>query len=213
MSPHYAFIALALAGAAPAGAAVPAPLPEPSAAALDLARQLVGSQPAMTMLPQLGATADGMVAMILEARLLSPTILYGRLNCDSVQASCRETAKQVAAEFAPKVAEHARRRAELTYAYFLAGSMSESEMKDASAFFASAAGRRLLEAMREAATPRTLSTRSDPIARAVRERLPDPGDAMVRRFLERSKDLPRRPLPIAPPAPPAPSSPDPPHSD
>lgn len=196
-----AVIALTLAMATPAAAAAPALPPEPNATALALARHLVDTRPALTMLPQLGGTADSMVAKMLEERLLRPTILYGRLNCDAEQAGCREAARQVAAEFAPAVAAHARRRAELTYAYFLADSMSEAEMKEALAFFASAAGRRLLVAMREAATPDMLSTKVDPIARAVRERLPDPAEAMVRRFLDRSKELPRRPVPRPPPAP------------
>ena len=56
-----------------------------------------------------------------------------------------------------------RRRAELTYAYFLADSMSEAEIAEALAFFRSAAGGRLLDAMRGGHSS-ALSTRLDPIA-------------------------------------------------
>jgi hypothetical protein len=193
------FLLLALALAASPVAAAPDPLPEPSAAALELARHMAGSRPAAAMLPLLGATGDGMVASMLEAQLLSAGIVYGRVNCDAEEPRCREAARQAAAEFAPAVTAHARRRAELTYAYFLAGSMSEAEIAAALSFFRSAAGERLLDAMREAATPGSLSTRLDPIARAVRERLPDPTIAMTRSFLERSKDLPRREFRLNPP--------------
>ena len=198
MRPKQLLLALALA-ASPGAAAAPEPPREPSAAALELARHLAGSRPAAAMLPLLGATGDSMIASMLEAQLLSVGILYGRVNCDAQEPRCREAARQAAAEFAPAVAAHARRRAELTHAYFLAGSMSEAEIAAALAFFRSAAGASLIEALREAATPSSLSTRLDPIARAVRERLPDPTDAMNRRFLERSKGLPRRELRLRPP--------------
>jgi hypothetical protein len=198
MRPPHLLLALALA-ASPAAAAAPDPLPEPSAAALELARHLAGSRPAAAMLPLLGATGDSMVATMLEAQLLSTGILYGKVNCVAEEPRCREAARQAAAEYAPAVAAHGRRRAELTYAYFLADSMSEAQIAEALTFFRSPAGGRLLDAMREAATPNALSTKLDPIARAVRERLPDPTIAMTRRFLDRTKDLPRREFRLNPP--------------
>jgi hypothetical protein len=207
-------------GAPPAGpqpaapAARPAALKEPSAAARELARLLVEVAPGHAQLsPQLGKMAEDMGRTLfigpIQAELLRTDVIYGMRNCDPAIPACREAAHAAATEMAEAMLTFGRARAELASAYAIAQRMDETQIAATLAFLRSPAGMAFHEARRDMALPASVNWEADLIAKAVREKLPDPTIKMRRDYLERIKDLPAREVGIAPPASPAPLVPKP----
>ena len=194
-----------LALAAPAAAQAPA-LKEPSALAHELSRMLVEGAPGHAQLsPQFGKMTEDFGRRVftapIERELLETHVIYGTPNCDPAAPACRDAARAVASEMADAILTFPRARAELAAAYAIAQRMDEEQIAATLAFLRSPAGTAFQEARRDLALPPTLNWDADRIAKLVREKLPDPTIRMRREYLERIKDLPRRPLPTAPPAP------------
>jgi hypothetical protein len=198
-------VILALAMAAPA-VAQPAPLREPGAQALELARMLVeGAQGHAQLSPEMGRMTMDFGQRIftapLERELLETATISGTPNCDAAVPACRDAARAAAQGFAEAMLSHPRESAELASAYVLAQRMDERQIGATLAFMRSPAGVAFREARRDIALPPALNWDAERIGKLVREKLPDPRIKLRRDYLERIKDLPRRPLPAAPPAP------------
>jgi hypothetical protein len=131
--------------------------------------------------------------------------------CDPEQAECRRIAEAMAAELFPEMVEWSKRRWQIFAAYFLQASMSETDMRQAIAYFATPGGAKLAAALSRIAAPRADSEADLAVYAKALAAIPEPPRPDFDAFYERSRHLPRRTLPSMPP--PIVTSPDPSHSD
>jgi hypothetical protein len=186
--------------AAPASAQ--APLAAPSPAAMELAALIPpGQDPSF-------ARSRASIERDIRSRLLGTWTSRGA-GCDPANAECRAIADEMAKAFVETELDYHRRRAQLVYAYRLGDLMTEAQMRESSRFLRTASGRKLAEVLESLATSPIDPARSRQIAERLAVALPQPRNDYADRFFERTKHLPRRPVPV----PPAPPRPNPPHSD
>jgi hypothetical protein len=194
-------IMLALSAIATAACAQPAGEPTQEAAAL--ARAL---SPERLLIFQVGAVEE--IRSAIEQQLLNTTLAPRGPPCDPAHAECAAVARAIAAREAPAI--QARRRAliERAYALYFERRMTADELRAARAFLATPSGRKLGEALSDLTGVRVDRERATEIVGTMMSEFQnfDGTTGLHDQFYDRTRHLPRRSLPFAPPPPQIPSA-------
>lgn len=171
---------------------LPAP---PSPAAVALAHALGGW-------PGIADTTVEQARGTLARKLLSTHIAWRNVGCDPENDGCRAAAERIAAEAAPAVVASRRSVADRMLAIMLEERMSADEIRAAAGFVGTSAGKAMAAALLDAGHPARLPPAMQRRVMAVMAEAGAVNDrALLDRFFDETKSLPRRAAPIAPPPP------------
>lgn len=175
-----------------------APAAPPSPPALELAHALGGWA-------QIGDNTVEQARSTLARKLLFTHAAWRGVGCDPENAGCRAAAERIAAEVAPGVLASRRAAADRMLAIMLDERMSADQIRAATAFVGTPAGKALATALQDAGQPARLSPATQQRLMAVMAEAGAVNDrALLDRFFDETKSLPRGRTPVAPP-PPVPS--------
>jgi hypothetical protein len=185
-----------------AAAAVQPASTAPSQEALALAR-------ALDLRPPMIARGSIANAEAIEQNLLTTHYVPLGAPCDPNLAECKEAARAVAKEVAPAKQAHLEAISAQYFARILDSKMSRAELTAALDLLDTPQGKSLVGAIRAAVEPPSSSEEMFRNLQLAYEAVPYTGPDPTELFYDRTKHLPRRPLPrvprpIAPPAPPRP---------
>lgn len=181
---------LLLLAQAPATPATP-----PSPAALELAHALGGwSGIADNTVEEARAT--------LARKLLTTHPAWRGAGCDPGNQGCRAAAERIAAEAAPALIASRRAVADGMLAIMLQERMSADQIRAATAFVGTPAGKALAAALLDAGRPTRLPPATQQRVMAVMAEAGALNDrTLLERFFDETKSLPRGRAPMAPPPP------------
>jgi hypothetical protein len=179
--------------------------PPPSPAAAALAAEAHASIGVARVAP------EAEIAAGLERQLLNSAAAWRGPPCDKTDPKCIAAAKQVAAEFAPRMAAYGQARANYLAATSMDARMSPSDMKAAKAFLETSAGRHLMDAFNDLSDPQRMSAVLAAVTFEGAGPLPpDTKTLYLDRFYDLTASLPRTThMMVVPPPPQASRSPKP----